>query len=85
MIEILNLATLSPAVITYMDGSVRKDTIVYIDYLSQKIIPTEELESLEDFRKAVFSFIIKSKKAVVVPTIPKSGFELGPTAFNNPD
>lgn len=76
---------MSPAVITYRDNSVLKSTIVYIDYASQQIVPTEDIEPLEEFRKLVFSFIAKSKKPVIVPSVPKSGFELGPTNFNNVD
>jgi hypothetical protein len=82
MIEILSLTNMVPAVITYRQGNEDKSMIVYIDYASRNIIPTEEVDSIEELRDKVFTHITKSRKPPVIPDMPKGGFAATPEKFD---
>jgi len=83
MIEITKVINMTPAVVVYKEDDEEKSTLVYIDYLSKNIIPTEDINSIDEFKNLVFNHIGKQRKPVAIPEIPKNNFTNGPGSFDN--
>jgi hypothetical protein len=81
--EILRIVNMVPAVVVYNEDGEEKSTIVYLDYASQNLIMTEEIGSFSEFKKAVFTHIKNNQKPVLVPEIPRQGFQTNFESFNN--
>lgn len=85
MIEITGVVNMVPAMVMFREDGQDKSVLVYIDYLGQNVIPTEDIGPLEEFRLALFEQIAKSMKPVKVPTVPQHGLDLKAKTFDNSD